>query len=390
MTRRRILALLATAELLGMSAWFSASALAPQLSELWHLSESEAGWLTTVVQLGFVVGTAAAAALNLADIIPSRFYFAGAAVLAGTVNAALLVAPSYPAALVLRFATGVCFAGVYPPAMKMIATWFKDGRGLAIGTIVGALTVGKATPYLVHGLREVGVAPVVVVSSGGAFAAALLVALFYRDGPHAFERRPFSWGLVGIVARSREVRLATGGYLGHMWELYAMWTWLATFLAMSFAARGQAAGGGPSVLAFIAIAAGGVGCVWGGWLADRIGREKLAARAMWVSGACALAVGACFGGPAWLLAAVAIVWGVSVVADSAQFSALVTELAPPHAVGTALTLQTSLGFLLTMASIQLVPHVAGWIGWRWAFAVLAIGPVLGIHYIGRLRRLRGR
>ena len=165
MTRRRILALLATAELLGMSAWFSASALAPQLSELWHLSESEAGWLTTVVQLGFVVGTAAAAVLNLADIIPSRFYFAGAAVLAGTVNAALLVAPSYPAALVLRFATGVCFAGVYPPAMKMIATWFKDGRGLAIGTIVGALTVGKATPYLVHAFPGTGANAVVTAGS---------------------------------------------------------------------------------------------------------------------------------------------------------------------------------------------------------------------------------
>ncbi len=390
MTRRRVLALLATAELVGMSAWFSATAVAPQLSVRWHLDPGQAGWLTTMVQLGFVVGTAGAAVLNLADIIPSRLYFAGAALLAGVVNATLMVAPSYEAALGIRFLTGMCFAGVYPPAMKMIATWYKDGRGFAIGTIVGALTIGKATPYLVHGLEGADVAPVVLATSAGALAASLLVALFYRDGPHAFERRPFSWGLVGVVARDREARLATFGYLGHMWELYAMWTWLATFLAMSWEARGAAAGGGPNVLAFFAIAAGGAGCVGGGWLADRIGRERLAAGAMAVSGACSLAVGLVYAGPAWLLAAVAVVWGIAVVADSAQFSALITELAPPHAVGTGLTLQISLGFLLTMASIQLVPHAAALLGWRWAFAVLCIGPVLGIRAMRTLMLVRAR
>jgi len=373
LTRPRALALLALAELLGMSVWFSASALAPQLSEAWSLSAAQTGWLTSAVQLGFVAGTAAAALLNLADVVPARAYFAVAAFAAAASNAALLAAGSFAPALLTRFATGLFLAGVYPPAMKMIATWYRDGRGFAIGTVVGALTVGKATPFLVHGLERSGVGPVVLGASAATAAAGLLVLAFYRDGPHAFERRPFAWSLVGTVLRCREVRLATGGYLGHMWELYAMWTWIAAFLA----AGAGLSGAGADIAAFAAIAAGGAGCVLGGLLADRYGRERLTIGAMALSGACAAVIGLTSPWPA-LVVAVAVVWGFAVVADSAQFSALVTELAPPHAVGTALTLQTSLGFLLTMASIQLVPRLVELVGWRWSFVALAVGPALGI------------
>lgn len=381
--RGRILALLAAAELLGMSAWFSASALGPQLGRAWSLDAAQVGWLTTAVQLGFVAGTAAAALLNLADIIPLRIYFAVAALAAAASNAAMLLAGGYEAALASRFATGLFLAGVYPPAMKMIATWYKDGRGFAIGTIVGALTVGKATPYLVHELEHAGVAPVVLTASGAAVAGALLVLAAYRDGPFAFERRPFSWGLVGTVWRHRGARLAIGGYLGHMWELYAMWTWVAAF----FAAGAGLGARGADLAGFGAIAIGGAGCVLGGLAADRVGRERLTIWAMAVSGSCAVVIGASAASPA-LAVAVGLVWGFAVVADSAQFSALVTELAPAHAVGTALTLQTSLGFLLTMASIQLVPHLVGAIGWRWAFVSLAVGPALGIAAMRRLLTLR--
>ena len=383
MTRRGILALLALAELLGMSVWFSASALAPQLREAWSLSAAQAGWLTTAVQLGFVAGTASAAVLNLADTIPARWYFAACALAAAACNAALLTAGGFAPALLARFGTGFFLAGVYPPAMKMIATWYRDGRGFAIGTIVGALTVGKATPYLVHGLEHAGIAPVVLTTSAGTVTAALLVFAAYRDGPFAFERRPFSWGLVGTVLRHRQVRLATGGYLGHMWELYAMWTWIAAFLASGARLGPRAA----DVAGFAAIAAGGLGCVLGGWAADRIGRERLTIWAMAISGSCAAVIGAS-ADLRWLVIAVALVWGFAVVADSAQFSALVTELAPPHAVGTALTIQTSLGFLLTMASIQLVPRLVDGIGWRWAFVMLAAGPALGILAMRRLQRVR--
>ncbi len=196
MRRGRVLALLALAELLGMSVWFSASALAPQLRETWSLSAAETGWLTSAVQLGFVAGTATAALLNLADIVPARVYFAVSALAAAACNAALLAAGTaqsggYALALLSRVGTGFFLAGVYPPAMKMVATWYRDGRGFAIGTVVGALTVGKATPFLVHGLEHAGIAPVVLVASAATVAAALLVFAVYRDGPFAFERRPF-------------------------------------------------------------------------------------------------------------------------------------------------------------------------------------------------------
>jgi MFS family permease len=387
--RRRTLALLALAELLGMSVWFSASALAPQLRAAWDLSAAQAGWLTSAVQLGFVAGTATAAVLNLADVVPARTYFALAALAAAACNAALLAAGDaasggYHVALLTRFGTGFFLAGVYPPAMKMIATWYRDGRGFAIGTIVGALTVGKATPFLLHGLEHAGLAPVVLIASAACVTAGLLVFAGYRDGPFVFERRRFAWSLVGTVVRSREVRLATSGYLGHMWELYAMWSWIAAFLAAG-AGLGQRAG---DIAGFAAIAAGGAGCVLGGVLADRWGRERLTIWAMALSGGCAAVIGLTAAAPA-LVVAVAIVWGFAVVADSAQFSALVTELAPSHAVGTALTLQTSLGFLLTMASIQLVPRLVALVGWRWAFVALAVGPMLGIGAMRRLVSLRG-
>jgi MFS family permease len=273
----------------------------------------------------------------------------------------------------------------------MISTWFRARRGLAVGTIVGALTVGKAGPYLIHALPGAGIRPVVLSASAAAIAASMLVIFFYRDGPFPFPPRRFSLGLVATVFRERRFRLATGGYLGHMFELYSAWTWIPTFVAMSAAASAAPARGDRDVLAalvaFFAIAIGGVGCVWGGIIADRRGREWLVTLAMAASGACALLIGLTFGTPLWLLVPIALVWGFFVIADSAQFSVLVTESVPSHAVGTALTLQTSLGFLLTMVSIQLVPPVAAVVGWRWAFAMLAVGPAFGIAAIRRLRRL---
>ena len=391
--RWRMLAVIGCAELLGMSLWFAATAIAPELSARWGLSPGEAGWLTSAVQLGFVAGTLAAAILNLADVIPSRTYFVASAALAALANLGMLVAGTFATALVLRFATGALLAGVYPPAMKMAATWFRLGRGLAIGVIVGALTVGKALPYLIDALGGAEARSVILTTSAMALAAASLVLAAYREGPHAFPRRPFSWRLAGDVARNRPVRLVTASYLGHMWELYCFWTWIATFLAASAAAH--AAGGGSALsggslraLAFAVIAAGGIACVAGGWLADRFGRERLVIGSLALSGTCALGIGLAFAQSLWLLLPIAFVWGMAVIADSAQFSALVTEEAPPHAVGTALTLQLSLGFLLTTVTIQLVPRIAAQAGWQWAFPVLALGPAFGIVAMRSLRQLR--
>lgn len=386
--RWKMLALIALAELLGMSVWFAANAVAPQLAERWALSQGETGWLSTAVQLGFVIGTALAAVLNLADTLPSRWYFAGAATAAGAANEALLFAPNYRWALVCRVATGVCLAGVYPPAMKMAATWFRDRRGLAIGIVVGALTIGKAVPYLVHAIPGVGVRPVVVCASLAVLLAGAIIAVAYRDGPAPFPRRPFSLNLVGVVLRDRAFRQVLGGYAGHMLELYAFWIWVPSFLAASAAARGSsvaASTGWVNALSFVVLAAGAIGCVFGGELADRIGPVRLVVTAMLVSGFCAMLTPLVFGAPSALVVVLLLVWSVTVIADSAQFSTLVTRVVPPHAIGTALTLQTSIGFLLTTITIQLVPVVVGVVGWRYAFPMLAIGPALGIAAIRRLR-----
>lgn len=388
-----MLVLLGIAELLGMGVWFSASAVSPRLQELWGLTASQAGWLTGAVQLGFVAGTALAALLNLADVVPNRAYFAVSALLAAAANAGLVAADGYGPALALRFATGVFLAGVYPPAMKMVSTWFRSARGLAIGTVVGALTLGKATPYLLRAFPSLGWREVVLTASAGAVAAAVLVALTYREGPYPFARRPFAWGLIGDVARNRPARLAVAGYLGHMWELYAAWTYVSIFFADYFARRGATEAGAEAragLVGFVMIASGGVGSVLAGRWADRLGRERITIGAMAASGACALAIGWMLRAPAWAVIPVAIIWGFSVVADSAQFSAIVTEVAPPHAVGTALTLQTALGFLLTTFSIAAVPHLRAAGGWPLAFGLLAVGPALGIAAMRRLSRSRRR
>ncbi|MEJ2204256.1 MAG: MFS transporter [Gemmatimonadota bacterium] len=387
-----MLLLVSAAVLLGMSEWFTASAAGPDLQIRWELSMTQVGWLTTVVQLGFVAGTAVAALLNLADVFPSRAYFAVSALAAAAANAALLVVPGFAVALAARFATGFFLAGVYPPGMKMIATWFRSARGFAIGTVVGALTVGKATPYLLKAAGGPGVTSVILGASLAGCLASVLVLTAYRDGPYPFGRRPFSWAQVLDVFGDRRTMLATGGYLGHMWELYAMWATVSVYFTDFFAtpAGGSTVGGfhAAELVAFGVIASGGAGAVVAGAWADRWGRERTTMWMMALSGSCAVMMGWVLPLSAWVVVPLALAWGFTIVADSAQFSACVTEVAPRHAIGTALTLQTSLGFALSAVSVQSTVWLAEVGGWRLAYGVLAVGPVLGILAMGRLRAER--
>lgn len=390
--RWRILALLSTAELLAMTLWFSATAVAPQLAAEWGLGAGGTAWLTMAVQLGFVTGALASAALSLADLLSARRLVAATAVLGALSNGLLVLAPGAGSAFALRFATGALLAGVYPPGMKMVATWFRADRGLAIGALVGALTVGSAAPHLVRAFTSWPWQGVVLASSACALIGAVLVGVGYRDGPFTFPQPPFSLRHIARVVRVREYRLATFGYLGHMWELYAMWSLVTLFFADVFArgAAAPSAGVRAALAGFAVIATGGLGCVVAGRWADRLGRERITIWSMVTSGACALAVGWLAAAPAWLLVAIALIWGFAVVADSAQFSALVTEVAPQDAVGTALTLQTSLGFLLTAGTIWMAALVSTRFGWGAAFSLLALGPAFGSASMARLKTIRSR
>lgn len=383
--RTRSLIFLLLAQVTAMTTWFATTASLAAMRQGWTLTPFQEGLMTSSVQAGFVGGTLTSALLSAADRYDPRNLFMTAAAIAGI--ACLLVVlfePTDVTVPMLRFATGFCLAGVYPVGMKIAATWAKGDLGLLIGLLVGAVTLGSAMPHLFVPLGLDWRVPCIVAG-----VCALIGAVLIRWvdlGPNRAPAPPFRLANATEAFRRRPLRLANLGYFGHMWELYAMWAWIGTFLGASFALRyGASPPIGASVATFLIIASGAIGCLAGGWAADRVGRTAVTIASLAVSGTCALIMGFAYGGPAWLILPIGIIWGVTVVSDSAQFSASVTELSDRTLVGTMLTVQTCIGFLLTLVTIHVMPYVVTGLGWTYAFMILAIGPAIGMWAMARLR-----
>src|SRR5438094_1978934 len=373
------LAWLSLAMFLGMTLWFSATAATAPIVAEFHLTSAATAWLTMAVQGGFVAGTLLSATLNLPDVVNARRLFAVGCVVGAAANAGLVGAGNPALLIALRIATGAALAWVYPPGMKVAAGWFERQRGAALGILIGALTVGSAFPHLLAAASaNIPWRTLMLSASGLALAGGIIVLVAVGAGPYVATSARFDPRAVVRVFAYRPARLATIGYLGHMWELYAVWTWIAAFASAGLGASGTTSPAG-SAVAFVAIASGAAGSAAAGLFADRVGRARIAAWAMLLSGTCCAIAGVFFTAPAPVLFVFAAIWGVAVVADSAQLSALVAQFSPRDHVGTALTLQTCAGFLLTMASIRLLPAAAEVVGWQWVFLTLASGPLLGAY-----------
>jgi MFS family permease len=378
--QRRELILLAAGLVLAMSPWFSTAAVLGQLRTAWDLSNAQASWLTITVQIGFVIGAVISSTTNLADRVPPRrLIFVGASG-AALANVAVVWGDSFAVAVVARLVTGAFLAGVYPPSLKAMSTWYREGRGMALGVLVGALTVGSALPHLINAIGSVDWEVTLIAVSLLTFGGGVLVDRLSTDGPYAVGAASFDPSQIRAIFANRDFRLASAGYFGHMWELYAMWAWIAAFYGDAFTSTRAA-----SLAAFAVIGVGAGGSVYAGLMSDRRSRSDAAALAMRWSASTALVTGFLVDAPVVIVLGIGLVWGFWVVADSAQFSAIVTEVVDPRYVGTALTIQLAAGFVLTVFTIFLVPVIRDAHGWGWAFFLLAPGPILGAWAMRVLR-----
>lgn len=386
------LAFITIAQTMIMGLWFSASAVIPQLKNSWDLDSQLASWLTISVQIGFVLGAVFCAILNLNDLFSNRYIISLCTAIGAIVTASIAFFDfEFYVVIIFRIITGFVMAGIYPPAMKIAASWCLKDRGLAVGFLVGANTLGAALPHLLNAvpvLGECGMPPwpdVLFASAIIALVGAVIVFYFVKEGPYVTQSAPLNWRFAFKFLSYRPTRLANFGYLGHMWELYAVWAWMPIFIIESYKSAGLPIESA-RLASFFAIGSGFAGCILAGFLADRFGRTIITICCLTISGMCCLLAGLFFNTPS-LLVIICIIWGFFAVADSAQFSAAITELTDKRYVGTALTVQTSLGFLLTIITIYGIPYLFDSLGWQWGFMVLAIGPVFGIVSMFKLRRL---
>ncbi len=388
-SKQMSLLLVTVATFLSLSVWFSTNAVSTALETDKAIGESSMAVLTIAVQVGFVFGTLFISFTNLSDRINARTLFTVSSILAAITNFLVVPLDSPDALIVTRFATGAFLGGVYPMGMKVLSGWYVSGRGFAIGTLVGAVTLGSGTPHILMSVFSENWQMVILVSSILAITGGVILKVFVGDGPHDVVGAKFNPRYLISALSQRGPRLALIGYLGHQWELYAMWAWIGSFMFYVLEDRPLFGDGIQlaSVITFLVFAVGAVASSLAGAWSEKIGRTAVATIAMVISGCVALFVG--FIPVEWsvLIVIFVLIWGASVIADSAQFSTAITELSDPVYRGTMLTFQTGVGFALTAISIWLLPVVKDLSGWGWAFAILALGPVVGITAMLRLRSL---
>lgn len=388
-TKTRSITILVIAQVSALSLWFISAAVLPDMLREFSISAGRQAALNSAVPAGFVLGALMSALLGLSDRFdPRRLFFICSCIASASGFALLVFEPGGNASILMRFITGAMLAGVYPVGMKIAVGWGKEDRGLLVGLLVGALTFGSASPHLVAWLGGAEWRLVIKIVSSFTLLSAVLI-LFAKLGPYHAKSPAFKMSSITQAWTNKRVRYAYLGYFGHMWELYAMWAWIgvATYASYSLTLTETDAVSFSKITAFLAIGLGGVACFFGGYWADKIGKARVTVIAMILSTSGAVLTALTFGGAPWITFVVVIIWGIAIIPDSPQFSALVADSAPPEIAGSLMTFQTAIGFALTIFTVQITPYVVAWTSWPTVILIMAIGPLFGIYFMRKLEKL---
>lgn len=381
---KRVLPTIVFAQFAGTSLWFAGNAILKELQLEWQLPADALATVTSSVQLGFILGTFIFALLSIADRFRPSLVFLACALLGSALNVSLIfLPPTYFVLLSARFFTGIFIAGIYPVGMKIASDWFEGKLGKALGYLVGALVLGSAFPHLLNYTgSSLSWKFVLIGTSILAVLGGLAIVLFVGEGPHRRKGAKFNPAKIFEVFKVREFRSAAFGYFGHMWELYAFWAFLPVVLVYYNEAHDSILH--PSLYTFIIMAVGAIGCVLGGFISVKKGSAKVAFAFLLISGVLCLLSPLFFSLNETAFIAVLLLWGFAVIGDSAQFSSLNAQTAPKESVGTAITIVVSIGFLLTIPSIQLLGYLATVIDTKWLLFTLLIGPAFGLFNTWKL------